>query len=50
MGAKGKLVEMQSMINKREAAEQDGGAGKTKKIILPISFPHHAWNRYRKDK
>lgn len=34
-----KLVKMQSTINKRGAVEQDGGAGKTKEIILPISLP-----------
>lgn len=41
-GVKGKLVEAQSAMNERGAAEQDGGAGKTTKIILPISFPYHA--------
>ena len=35
------------MINKRGATEQDGRVGKTEKIILPISSPHHAQNRCR---
>lgn len=42
----GKLVQMESMINKRGATEPDGGAGETKKIILPISF--HIPNRYER--
>lgn len=39
----GKLVKMQSTINKRGAIEQDGRAGEPQ-IILPISFPRHARN------
>lgn len=45
----GKLVEMRSTLNKRGATEQDGEVGKTEKIILSISFAHHARNRCRED-
>lgn len=37
------------MINKRGATKQDGRVGKTEKIILPISSPHHAQNRWQED-